>query len=125
MLLEAQTRTPSSFGHLTKLNYLDLSCKIPSTFGTLQVSLRSRFLSTISVLLQTLRGPIPDSIYRFQNLEKLDLALNFFGVILELKRLLKSRNLVSLQLSGNNLLLLDSHNAAIPPSKFSFLRFSA
>jgi Leucine-rich repeat (LRR) protein len=64
-----------------------------------------------------LHGPIPDSIYRLHNLEQLDLAYNFLSGTLESNRLLKFRNLVSLQLSYNNLSLLNSNNATIPLPK--------
>ncbi|KAJ6865442.1 hypothetical protein NC651_035875 [Populus alba x Populus x berolinensis] len=71
-----------------------------------------------------LHGPIPESIYRLQNLEDLDLASNFFSGTLDLNLLLNFRNLVSLQLSYTNLSLLNSNNSTIPQPKLELLTLS-
>ncbi|KAL9374439.1 hypothetical protein Peur_034059 [Populus x canadensis] len=111
---------PSSLRNLTQLTVLELqgnklSGQIPSWIGN-HTQLISLYLGA-----NKLHGPIPESIYRLQNLEELDLAYNFFSGTLELNLLLKFRNLYKLQLSHNNLSLLNSNNATIPQPKFELL----
>ncbi|KAJ6750418.1 hypothetical protein OIU85_000997 [Salix viminalis] len=111
---------PSSIRNLTQLTYLylehnELTGQIPSWIGN-HTQLIKLFLSG-----NKLHGQIPGSIYRLQNLEELDLAHNFFSGTLELNFLLSFRNLVALQLTGNNLSLLNSQNATIPLPKFELL----
>nr|TKS07366.1 hypothetical protein D5086_0000113600 [Populus alba] len=134
-------------GNLTKLNYVNLYDT--NSYGNIPSSLRNLTQLTVLVLDgntltgqipswignhtqlvslhlgdNKLHGPIPESIYRFQNLEELDLAYNFFSGTLDLNLLLKFRNLVSLQLSHNNLSLLNRNNATIPQSKLEILSLS-
>ncbi|KAL9337002.1 hypothetical protein Peur_071490 [Populus x canadensis] len=114
---------PSSLRNLTQLTVLSLqrnklTGQIPSWIGN-HTQLISLYLG-----VNKLHGPIPESIYRLQNLEELDLASNFFSGTLELNILLKFRNLVLLQLSYNNLSLLNSNNATIPLSKLEILSLS-
>ncbi|KAF9665290.1 hypothetical protein SADUNF_Sadunf16G0107300 [Salix dunnii] len=111
---------PSSIRNFTQLTYLylednDLTGRIPSWIGN-HTQLIKLYLGG-----NKLHGPIPESIYSLQNLEELDLALNFFSGTLELNFLLKFRNLVTLQLSGNNLSLLNNQNATIHLPKFELL----
>ncbi|KAI5561406.1 hypothetical protein BDE02_16G113600 [Populus trichocarpa] len=114
---------PSSLRNLTQLTVLALSGNkltghIPSWIGN-HTQLISLYLGD-----NKLHGPIPESIYRLQNLEELDLGNNFFSGTLDLNLLLKFRNLVSLQLSYNNLSLLNSNNATIPQPKLELLTLS-
>ncbi|KAJ6303394.1 hypothetical protein OIU77_017297 [Salix suchowensis] len=111
---------PSSIRNLTQLTDLylgdnELTGQIPSWIGN------HTQLIKLHLNGNKLHGPIPGSIYRLQNLEKLELAFNFFSGTLELNFLLKFRNLVTLQLSGNNLSLLDSQNATFPQPKLQLL----
>jgi len=114
---------PSSLRNLTQLTVLrlhgnKLTGQIPPWIGN-RTQLISLYLG-----VNELHGPIPESIYRLQNLEYLDLASNFFSGTLDLNLLLKFRNLVSLQLSDNNLSLLNSNNATIPQAKLELLTLS-
>jgi Leucine-rich repeat (LRR) protein len=111
---------PSSLRNLTQLTVLalhgnKLTGQIPSWIGN--------HTQLISLLLgfNKLHGPIPESIYRLQNLADLDLAYNFFSGTLELNLLFKFRNLSRLQLTHNNLSLLNSHNATFPQPKLVIL----
>ncbi|KAG5253449.1 receptor protein [Salix suchowensis] len=111
---------PSSIRNFTQLTFLKLSLnkltgQIPSWIGN-HTQLISLFLGA-----NKLHGSIPESIYRLQNLEDLGLSSNFFNGTLELNFLLKFRNLVTLQLYGNNLSLLDSQNATFPQPKLQLL----
>ncbi|KAJ6865405.1 receptor-like protein 7 [Populus alba x Populus x berolinensis] len=111
---------PSSLRNLTQLTVLaldvnKLSGQIPSWMGN-HTQLISLYLG-----VNKLHGPIPESIYRLQNLEELHLAYNFFSGTLELKLLLKFRNLSALHLSNNNFSLLYSHNATFPQPKLVLL----
>ncbi|KAL9337000.1 hypothetical protein Peur_071488 [Populus x canadensis] len=114
---------PSSLRNLTQLTVLSLkrnklTGQIPSWIGN------HTQLILLYLGVNKLHGPIPESIYRLQNLEELDLAYNFFSGTLELNILLKFRNLVLLQLSHNNLSLLNSNNATIPLPKLEILSLS-
>ncbi|KAG6745339.1 hypothetical protein POTOM_051999 [Populus tomentosa] len=114
---------PSSLRNLTQLAVLvlqgnKLTGQIPSWIGN-HTQLISLYLGD-----NKLHGPIPESIYRLQNLEDLDLASNFFSGTLDLNLLLNFKNLVSLQLSYNNLSLLNSNNATIPQPKLELLTLS-
>ncbi|KAJ6865415.1 hypothetical protein NC651_035856 [Populus alba x Populus x berolinensis] len=115
---------PSSLRNLTQLTVLalhrnKLTGQIPPWIGN-HTQLISLYLG-----INKLHGPIPESIYRLQNLEELDLGNNFFNGTLDLNLLLKFRNLVSLQLSCNNLSLLNSsNNATIPLPKLEILTLS-
>ncbi|XP_011032612.1 PREDICTED: receptor-like protein 12 isoform X2 [Populus euphratica] len=114
---------PSCLRNLTQLTVLKLhgnklTGQIPSWIGN-----HTQFIS-LYLGVNKLHGPSPESIYRLQNLEKLDLAYNFFSGTLELNLLLEFRNLVSLQLSYNNLSILYSHNATIPRPKLELLTLS-
>nr|TKS15213.1 receptor-like protein 12 isoform X1 [Populus alba] len=114
---------PSCLGNLTQLTVLrlhgnKLTGQIPSWIGN-----HTQFIS-LFLGVNEMHGPIPESIYRLQNLEELDLAYNFFSGTVELNLLLKFRNLVSLQLSFNNMSLLYSHNATFPQPKLVLLTLS-
>ncbi|KAJ6750414.1 hypothetical protein OIU85_000993 [Salix viminalis] len=111
---------PSSIRNFTQLNYLylqdnELTGQISSWIGN------HTQLILLNLGANKLHGPIPGSIYRLQNLEFLSLSSNLFNGTLDLNLLLKFRNLVTLQLSGNNLSLLNSQNATIPLPKFELL----
>nr|XP_034901908.1 receptor-like protein 47 [Populus alba] len=114
---------PSSLRNLTQLTVLalrgnKLTGQIPSWIGN------HTQLTALKLGVNEQHGPIPKSIYRLQNLEELDLAFNFFSGTLDLNLLLKFRNLFLLQLSHNNLSLLNSNNATIPLPKLEVLLLS-
>jgi len=114
---------PSSLRNLTQLTVLKLhgnklTGQIPSWIGN------HMQLISLDLGRNKLHGPIPGSVYRLQNLEYLSLAFNLFSSTSYLNLLLKFRNLVSLQLSDNNLSLLISHNATFPQPKLVLLTLS-
>jgi hypothetical protein len=81
------------------------------------------FISILSVYHlahNKLHGPISESIFRLPNLETLNLEENLFSGTVELG-LLKSRSLVSFQLSGNNLSVIGNHNDSAALPKFQIL----
>ncbi|KAJ6755641.1 RECEPTOR-LIKE PROTEIN 2 [Salix purpurea] len=67
-----------------------------------------------------LHGPIPESIFRLPNLEALDLQENLFRGTVNVG-LLRSRSLVSFQLSGNNLSVIGNNNDSFALPKFQIL----
>ncbi|XP_061954079.1 receptor-like protein 6 [Populus nigra] len=106
-------------GNLTKLNYVGLART--NSYGDIPSSLRNLTQLTVLKLGKNkLTGLIPESFFRLPNLETLNLQHNFFSGTVKIG-LLKSRSLVSFQLSGNNLSLLDYHNDSIALLKFKTL----
>ncbi|KAJ6303396.1 hypothetical protein OIU77_017299 [Salix suchowensis] len=67
-----------------------------------------------------LHCPIPESILRLPNLEELDLHENLFRGTVNVG-LLRSRSLVSFQLSGNNLSMIGNINDSVALPKFQIL----
>ncbi|KAJ6303397.1 hypothetical protein OIU77_017300 [Salix suchowensis] len=111
---------PSSIRNFSQLTVLELARnkltgQIPSWIGN------HTQLISLNLVSNKLHGPIPESIYRLQNLEDLGLSSNFFSGNLDLNLLVKFRNLVTLQLSDNNLSLLNSQNATFPQPKLQLL----
>ncbi|KAJ6750407.1 hypothetical protein OIU85_000986 [Salix viminalis] len=110
---------PSSIRNFTQLTVLELTQnkltgQIPSWIGnhTLFISLMLGF--------NRLHGPIPESIFRLPNLEALDLQENLFRGTVNVG-LLRSRSLVSFQLSGNNLSVIGNNNDSFALPKFQIL----
>ncbi|KAJ6865409.1 hypothetical protein NC651_035850 [Populus alba x Populus x berolinensis] len=105
---------PSCLGNLTKLTGLnlysnELTGQIPSWIGN------QTQLILLDLGVNKLHGPIPESIFRLPNLETLNLEQNLFSGTVEFG-LLKSRSLVSFQISDNNMSVIGNHNdsAALP-----------
>uniref|UniRef100_A0A6N2MKU0 Leucine-rich repeat-containing N-terminal plant-type domain-containing protein n=1 Tax=Salix viminalis TaxID=40686 RepID=A0A6N2MKU0_SALVM len=105
-----------SIGNLKSLKEFDVagcnfSRAIPSSLGNLTK------LNSLHLCYNKLHGPIPGFIYRLQNPEDLCLSFNFVNRTLDLNLLLKFRNLVTLQLSGNNLYLPNSQICYLSSAK--------
>ncbi|KAG5253463.1 receptor protein [Salix suchowensis] len=110
---------PSCLGNLTQLAVLKLhknklAGQIPSWIGN-----HTLFIS-LGLGPNRLHGPIPESIFRLPNLEELDLQKNLFRGTVNVG-LLRSRSLVSFQLSGNNLSVIGNINDSIALPKFQIL----
>ncbi|KAJ6755639.1 LEUCINE-RICH REPEAT RECEPTOR PROTEIN KINASE EMS1-LIKE [Salix purpurea] len=67
-----------------------------------------------------LHGPIPESIFTLPNLETLNLHKNLFRGSVNVG-LLRSRSLVSFQLTGNNLSVIGNINDSVALPKFQIL----
>ncbi|EOY19597.1 Receptor like protein 6, putative [Theobroma cacao] len=109
---------PSALKNLTQITSLDLwsnrlEGQIPPWIGNLTKLTRIQFQENI------LSGPIPESIFKLENLELLYLHANQLNGILKLDSFLELKNLTRLQLSGNNLSLLNTVgiNATAPKLK--------
>ncbi|KAJ6969016.1 receptor-like protein 20 isoform X1 [Populus alba x Populus x berolinensis] len=110
---------PSCLGNLTHLTELNLNenkltGQIPSWIGN------QTQLISLDLGVNELHGPIPESIFRLPNLEILNLEENLFSGTVEFG-LLKSRSLVSFQLSDNNLSVIGNHNDSAAPQKIQIL----
>ncbi|KAJ1419306.1 Leucine-rich repeat [Sesbania bispinosa] len=115
-----------SFGMANKLTHLDLSHNalsgsIPSSLFTLPllqridlshnqfsqldeiVNVSSSALVILHLNSNNLSGPFPESIFHLTALSHLDLSSNKFHGFVQLNKLLKLRNLTTLDLSHNNL----------------------
>ncbi|KAK6279708.1 hypothetical protein POUND7_019975, partial [Theobroma cacao] len=97
---------PPSVRNLTKISELYLGCnqldgQIPTWIGDLT------HLTLVKLQENKLVGPIPQSISRLENLILLDLQSNFLNGSVKFGFFVKSKNLIRLQLSGNNLSLTD------------------
>ncbi|XP_021296297.1 LRR receptor-like serine/threonine-protein kinase GSO2 [Herrania umbratica] len=112
--------TFSWLGTQTNLIYLDLSNtslsgNIPPWIGNLTKLTEIQFQENI------LSGPIPESIFKLENLELLYLHANQLNGILKLDSFLELKNLTRLQLSGNNLSLLNTVSINATSPKFKLL----
>ncbi|KAG5253442.1 Cf-4/9 disease resistance family protein [Salix suchowensis] len=94
---------------LLLLEGTSFSGQLPESIGNLKL------LKEFDVAECNFSGAIPSS------LEYLGLSYNFFNETLDLNLLLKFRNLVTLQLSGNNLSLPNSQNATFAQPKLKIL----
>ncbi|GMP55207.1 hypothetical protein CsSME_00020090 [Camellia sinensis var. sinensis] len=95
---------PSYTVGLSKLTILQLYDN--SLNGTIPSSLFALpSLTYIDLSNNTLHGPIPRSVYELQNLTSLSLSSNHLNGVVELDKLLKLKNLISLDLSYNGLSL--------------------
>ncbi|EOY04306.1 Receptor like protein 6, putative [Theobroma cacao] len=111
---------PSSLQNLTQLTNLylwanKLDGQIPPWIGNLTK------LTEIKLQENNLSGPVPESIFKLENLELLYLHTNRLNGILMLDSFLELKNLSKLQLSGNNLSLLNSVSINATSPKFKLL----
>ncbi|EOY04295.1 Receptor like protein 6, putative [Theobroma cacao] len=111
---------PSSLQNLTQLTCLylwanKLDGQIPPWIGNLTK------LTEIKFQENNLSGPVPESIFKLENLELLYLHMNRLNGILMLDSFLELKNLTNLQLSGNNLSLLNSVSINATSPKFKLL----
>ncbi|WRX22001.1 Leucine-rich repeat - like 10 [Theobroma cacao] len=111
---------PSSLQNLTQLTCLylwanKLDGQIPPWIGNLTK------LTEIKFQENNLSGPVPESIFKLENLELLYLHMNRLNGILMLDSFLELKNLTELQLSGNNLSLLNSVSINATSPKFKRL----
>ncbi|MED6195606.1 hypothetical protein PIB30_039479 [Stylosanthes scabra] len=108
---------PSSIRNLTQLErfmlgYNELSGEIPYSTGNLTK------LAHMSLIENNLSGEIPRSLFGLENLESLVLGNNHLKGEVELEMFLKLKVLTDLDISYNNLVLINrksSSNLTIPP----------
>ncbi|XP_022760151.1 LRR receptor-like serine/threonine-protein kinase GSO1 [Durio zibethinus] len=113
-------KIPSSLRNLTQISILylwgnKLDGQIPPWIGNLTK------LSEIKFQENILSGSIPESLFKLENLELLYLQKNQLTGILKLDSFLELKNLTGLQLSGNNLSLLNNVSIIATPRRFKLL----
>ncbi|XP_027337247.1 receptor-like protein 7 [Abrus precatorius] len=69
-----------------------------------------------------LEGPIPDSLFQLKNLQDLVLSFNKFSDTIELNMLSMLRNLTTLDISYNNLTIIDTSTPLFPSPLFPQLK---
>ncbi|XP_065865491.1 receptor-like protein 7 [Euphorbia lathyris] len=112
---------PFSLSNLTQLTHLWLSTNFLN--GTIPTWL-GNFTQSIQLSNNLLHGSVPESIFDFPNLQELELQFNHLSGNLKLDSVLKSVNLVDLQLSENHLSLTGNPNTNISLPKFQILGLS-
>ncbi|WRX12090.1 Leucine-rich repeat - like 10, partial [Theobroma cacao] len=113
-------KIPSTLKNLTQITLLylwsnRLEGQIPPWIGNLTKLTKIAFEGNI------LSGPIPESIFKLENLELLFLQDNQLNGILKLDSFLELKNLTGLQLTGNNLSLLNTVGINATAPKFKIL----
>ncbi|KAK6271353.1 hypothetical protein POUND7_008454 [Theobroma cacao] len=113
-------KIPSALKNLTQITTLylwsnRLEGQIPPWIGNLTKLTEIKFQENI------LSGPIPESIFKLENLELLYLHDNQLNGILKLDSFLELKYLTRLQLSGNNLSLLNTVGINATAPKFKIL----
>ncbi|KAL8526614.1 hypothetical protein ACS0TY_015715 [Phlomoides rotata] len=107
-----QGEIPASLFGLPSLKFL--SCSNNSFSGSIRVSTStSSTLETLELSLNNLEGPIPRFLFELKNLSTLSLAWNKFNGSVDLTDFRKLKDLVSFDLSFNNLSIHVDEKVAI------------
>ncbi|GMP54759.1 hypothetical protein CsSME_00019819 [Camellia sinensis var. sinensis] len=139
---------PDSFGNMSQLTTMDLSennlnGQIPDSLGNMS-QLTSLYLSynslngtipsslfalpslvEIGLSNNKLQGPIPGLVYELQNLTYLWVSSNNLSGVVDLDKLLKLKNLISLDLSYNGLSLSINNSVNSTLTNFETIRLAS
>ncbi|CAL5335563.1 unnamed protein product [Camellia sinensis] len=115
---------PDSLGYMSQLTLLylfsnQLTGTIPSSLFALPL------LANIDLSNNKLQGPIPGLVYEHQNLTSLSVSSNNLSGVVDLDKLLKLKNLISLDLSYNGLLLSINNSVNSTLTNFDTIKLAS
>ncbi|CAL5390297.1 unnamed protein product [Camellia sinensis] len=115
---------PDSLGYMSQLTLLYLFSN--QLTGTIPFSLFALpLLANIDLSNNKLQGPIPGLVYEHQNLTSLSVSSNNLSGVVDLDKLLKLKNLISLDLSYNGLLLSINNSVNSTLTNFDTIKLAS